>query len=400
MYRRQAQERRALRSFSELLGEAFDPQRLAEAVTQAPVGAGLAARTWLLLDTPEGFEVAATCGLTVAEAQAATTEALLTDAAEPISARRVTSVPLVTGGRTLGALVAERREDAVFTRDDDEALQLFASQAALALDHARLFTEQVEKQRLQRELDIARDVQQRLLPQRLPVLAGLDMHASSVSALEVGGDYFDLVRLDSDRMAAIVADVSGKGTSAAFFMAEMQGAFRALVGVDPEPVALLTRADAVLGPMLDTGTFVTALYGVLDARAATFTFARAGHCPLAVVPADAAQPVALLRAPGLGLGLDRKGRFAAFAQAQRVALVPGDALVLITDGVVESRNPAGEEYGYDRLREALDTLRGRSAEAVHHGLIAHLRGFLQGEPYTDDTTILVLAWNGRPDTHA
>jgi phosphoserine phosphatase RsbU/P len=396
VYRRQAEERKAMRSFSDLLGEAFDRQRLAEAVTHAPVAAGLAARTWLVLDTPEGFEVAATHGLTVDEARAETTSALLSDAGEPISARRVTSVPLVAGGRTLGALVAERREDTVFTRDDAEALSLFAAQAALALDHARLFAEQIEKERLQRELDIARDVQQRLLPQRLPELTGLGLCASSVSALEVGGDYYDLVRLDDDRLAVIVADVSGKGTSAAFFMAEMQGAFRALVGLGDDPVALLARADAVLGPMLDAGTFVTALYGVFDARAATFTFARAGHCPLAVVPTDAEAPVRFVRAPGLGLGLDRRGRFARFARADTVTVAPGDALVLFTDGLVESRNPEGDEFGYDRLADLLARLRGRGAEALHDGLLDGLRAFLRGEPYTDDTTLLVLDWSGRP----
>src|SRR5690606_11285792 len=117
------------------------------------------------------------------------------------------------------------------------------TQAALTLDNARLLSERLEKERLARELAIARGVQRRLLPQQLPRLPGLQIVASSVPAQEVGGDYYDLLQLDDHRLAFIVADVAGKGTSAAFYMAELQGIFRALSPLNPDPVVFLTQAN-------------------------------------------------------------------------------------------------------------------------------------------------------------
>ncbi len=414
-YQRQADERRALRSLADLMGDAFDRERLTAAIAHAPVAAGLADRAWLVLGS--GADVAAAHGLALADAQARTTPLLLKTSRwhGPTAAQTVLTLPLVAHGQDLGALVAERTRDSFFTRDDAESLGLFATQAALAFDHARLFEQTVEKEGLRREMDIARGVQQRLLPATLPTLPGLSIAATSVPALDVGGDYYDVVRAGENRLAVVVADVSGKGTSAAFYMAEMQGAVRALAPDARDPVAFLGDANRVLASVLDAGTFVTALFGVLHVRVGdgewevgegaapvvTFTSARAGHCPLAVVPADPALPVRMVRSAGLGLGLDRRGAiFARMTAADTTTLAVGDALVLVTDGVIESRCPAGDEYGYDRLAAALAAARARGATAdaptLRDALLADLAAFLDGEPYADDMTLLTMCWHGLP----
>ena len=135
----------------------------------------------------------------------------------------------------------------------------------------------------------------------------------------------------------------------------------------------------------------------------TFTSARAGHCPLAVVPADPALPVRMVRSAGLGLGLDRRGAiFARMTAADTTTLTTGDALVLVTDGVIESRCPAGDEYGYDRLAAALTAARASGATAdapaLRDALLADLAAFLDGEPYADDMTLLTMCWHGTSTT--
>ena len=425
-YQRQTGERRALQSLTDLIGEVFDRPRLADAIAASPVLAGIASRAWIALpDAAGALAIAAAHGLPVADAEAAADlPALLADATrenvtrpgaapgthaglridDAASDARVRpgrgvgtllALPLVARGELLGLLVAVREVARSFEQDDADALRAFAGQAALALDHAALVEERVEKERLRRELDIARAVQQRLLPQRTPRPPGLRVAASSMPALEVGGDYYDFADLGGDRHAFIVADVSGKGTSAAFHMAEMQGIFRALTAAaDVSPATFLRGANRAIGPALSGGAFVTALYGVFDGAASTFTFARAGHCPPAVVSADGT--ASYVRTQGMGLGLDRRGRFEASLHEQALPVAPGDALVLFSDGLVESRSPDGEEYGYDRLLALLAEHGGRDADALHGTILADLERFLAGEPYGDDLTLVVLAWHGLP----
>ncbi|MCH7646618.1 MAG: SpoIIE family protein phosphatase, partial [Nitrospinae bacterium] len=183
----------------------------------------------------------------------------------------------------LGALFVAREVTHGFEKDDVEAISIFAAQAALALDNARLFEEQIEKERLARELAIAKEVQHKLLPQCLPSLEGLTLAASSVSAQEVGGDYYDFVQLDDQRLAFIVGDVSGKGTSAAFYMAEMQGVFQSVSHIAPDPQDFLTHANRALANSLEKNVFISVIYGVLDLKKEEIVLARAGHCPAAMI---------------------------------------------------------------------------------------------------------------------
>lgn len=407
----------AMHSLTALVNQVFDADRLLEMIAASPVEAGSAHRAWLAVtDREAGLvrpRIASAVNATEAEiASWMDTTALYEDVNEsrglllfdqaPADRRvhvrpgdgvgSLLVVPLVARDELLGALYATKPVAYGFEKDDVEAISVFAAQAALALDHARLFEEQVEKERMTRELDIARSVQRRLLPQKVPLLAGVRIAASSVPALEVGGDYYDFAHLDEDRVAFIVADVAGKGTSAAFYMAELQGIFQSVSRVSGSPSEFLIHANRALAPSLERHTFISAVYGILDVRNEEVTLARAGHCPPALI--DIHGKTRLLRTNGMGLGLDRTDRFGALLAEESIKLAPGTVLVLYTDGVVETRGASGDEYGYGRLTEVLQKNRCEDVDELHQAIVSDLQRFSGDGDYGDDMTLMILKWQG------
>lgn len=416
-FQRKADEMAAMHSLTHLVSQVFDFDKLTSTIAASPVDAGSGHAAWLALADPRSgtlrprivaahaIDIERVRALVDTEALYAelhqTREAMLLEEAPTdhrIEARpgdhigSLLAVPLTARDDVLGALFVAKEVMHGFEKDDIEAISVFAAQAALALDNARLFEEKVEKERLTRELDIAREVQRKLLPQKVPSMPGLTVAAASIPAQEVGGDYYDFVRLDEHRLAVIIADVSGKGTSAAFYMAEMQGIFRSISRLSPEPVDFLTHANEALNGSLEKNVFITVNYGVVDLQNEEFVLARAGHSPAAVI--DLNGSARFVRTRGLGLGLDRSGLFCKTLDVERIRLQPGDVFALYTDGVIESRNAQGEEYGYDRLLEALKRHRHEDAPDLHAAILDHLDDFLGTAHYGDDLTLLVLKWHG------
>ena len=416
-FQRKAGEMAAMHSLTNLVGQVFDAQKLAATIAASPVEAGAGGAAWLALADPQSGSlrprVVATHGITLEQvSETVDTAALYADvsgrgehllldeapADHRVEARHNGNVgsllvtPLMARDEVLGALFVAHEVPHGFEKDDVEAIEVFAAQAALALDNARLFEERIERERLTRELDIARDVQRRLLPQKLPHLDGVSLAAASVAAQEVGGDYYDFVTLADDRIAFIVGDVSGKGTSAAFYMAELQGIFQSTSRLAPSPADFLTHANAALASSLEKNVFISVIYGVLDLKREELVLARAGHCPAATI--NLGGKARFLRSKGIGLGLDRGSLFRTTLDEERIRLQPGDVFVLYTDGVVESRSAAGEEYGYDRLLDALCEHRHEDADALHHALLDDLHAFIGHETYDDDMTLVVLKWHG------
>ena len=417
-FQRRADEMAVMHSLTDLVNQVFDLEKLVSTITASPVEAGSADAAWLAVADPETGSlrprIIATHNILPAlvselvDTQAFYEEVLLSKkyvlleqapADHRVEARpgdglnSLLVIPLAARNETLGALFVAREVTHGFEKDDVEAISVFAAQAALALDNARLFEEQIEKERLARELDIAKEVQHKLLPQSLPMVEGLTLAASSVSAQEVGGDYYDFVQLDDRRLAFIVGDVSGKGTSAAFYMAEMQGVFQSVTHIAPDPRDFLTHANRALASSLDKNVFISVIYGVLDLEAEELLLARAGHCPAATITLTG--EARYLRSQGLGLGLDRGALFRKTLDVERISLQPGDVFVLYTDGVVESRSVQGEEYGYERLLNSVRTHRHEDAADLHSALLSDLDGFLGGlRQYDDDLTLVVLKWHG------
>ncbi len=414
-------EMEALQALARLSGEVFDRDKLVDTIAGAPVEAGVAQAAWLaLIDAGSGSlapRITAALGLTPVQIKALTDyEALARDALDagkPLLLRQAPAdhrvrarpgdglgsllvLPLIAHEEPMGALFATRAVAEGFEEDDVEALATFAGQAALALNNADLFTERLERERLERELAIAREVQQRLLPQHLPELDGVALSATSVPAQEVCGDYYDFVRIGPHCLGVIVGDVSGKGTSAAFYMAELKGIFQSASRLTQSPAELLCQANEALAGSLGKHAFITAVYGILDAEDGVFTFARAGHCPVALARADGT--VELLRAGGLGLGLDRGPLFRRALTEEQIHLQPGDTFVLYSDGLVETRDRAGtgDEFGYDRLAAAVARHRALGPDALRDALLADLYSFAGHDAWDDDLTLVVVKWDGAP----
>jgi len=248
-------------------------------------------------------------------------------------------------------------------------------------------TEQRERARMQRDLEIAREVQRSFLPQRVPEVAGVDLAARCLPAEAVGGDYYDLVRLGPERLGVVVGDVSGKGIQAAFFMTLVKGFLLSLAGQDAPPAEVLRRLNRLFAASAPRGVFTSMLYGVLDLSACTFTFARAGHTPLLVRRASGA--VEVVRPPGLAIGMTAGAAFDRTLEEATVELCPGDSLVLYTDGVSEAMDARRQLYTDARLAEAVAAAPA-AAPALLDAVVADVHAHTGATGLDDDLTLVVL----------
>ncbi len=246
-----------------------------------------------------------------------------------------------------------------------------------------------ERQRLQQELEIAREVQMSFLPKKHPTRYRLDIAARCAPAQEVGGDYYDFIELDEHRLGVAIGDVSGKGTQAAFFMTLTKGFLRALAAQASSPAAVLTHANRLFYENVERGMFISMVYGIFDMSTRTLTLARAGHNPVIVRKSSATQPQ-VLQPTGLALGLDGGDTFGRSIEDIRVDFQPGDVFVLYTDGFSEAMNKKMEEFGEDRLAQAVQSLAGGTATQIMDGVFRAIKTFVGGAQQHDDMSIIVV----------
>jgi sigma-B regulation protein RsbU (phosphoserine phosphatase) len=251
--------------------------------------------------------------------------------------------------------------------------------------------EQAEKQRLEEELRIARQIQMSLLPQGAVTLPGLRVSALCLPAAEVGGDYYDLLPLSPTRMGVLVADVSGKGTSAALYMAELKGLVLSLSRIYDSPARLLSEANRILAATLDPRSFITMTYAVVDTATRTMRYARAGHNPMIHLEADTGR-TRVLTPPGLGLGIDEGARFDEILEEAEVPLRSGDLFLFFTDGLSEAMNGRAELFGERRLRDVIESAGnvGEEASALKDRILTAIRTFVGDAAQNDDMTMVIL----------
>jgi sigma-B regulation protein RsbU (phosphoserine phosphatase) len=253
-----------------------------------------------------------------------------------------------------------------------------------------LLSEQAEKQRLEEELRIARQIQMSLLPAQSSVrLAGIRIAALCLPAAEVGGDYYDLLPLSETCMGVLVADVSGKGTSAALYMAELKGLVLSLSRIYDSPAKLLSEANRILAANMDSRSFITMTYAIVDTATQTMRYARAGHNPIIHLEADTGR-TRVLTPPGLGLGIDRGERFDEILEEAVVALRKGDVFLFFTDGLSEAMNGGAELFGESRLREIVERSEALSSEEIKERILEEIRGFVGDAAQHDDMTMVIL----------
>jgi len=220
-------------------------------------------------------------------------------------------------------------------------------------------------------------------------LPGLRIAALCLPAAEVGGDYYDLLPLSDTRMGVLVADVSGKGTSAALYMAELKGLVLSLSRMYDSPAKLLAEANRILATSMDSRTFITMTYAVVDTAARTMRYARAGHNPLIHLESSTGR-TRVLTPQGLGLGIDPGERFEQILEEAEVPLRSGDLFLFFTDGLSEAMNSQAELFGEARLREIIEQSGKLGSEELKEKILRDIHAFVGDAAQHDDMTMVIL----------
>lgn len=349
-----------------------------------------------VLELPE-FQVSTTIIRRVEQ----TREPLLTDNAQfderftsgqsimVLGLRSILCVPITARGRLSGLVYVDNRlQSGLFDEEHLALLAAFADQAGIAIENARLYQVAVEKGRMERELQLAYEIQRGLLPRSLPTIPGYEIAADWRSAREVAGDFYDCLRFDDDTLGVVVADVSDKGAPAALFMAMAHSLIRGTALSAREPEETLRQVNRVLLSEAESAMFVTVYYSILR-RGGAVEGVNAGHN----------RPLLVRARQGTAELLPRGGRplgwFADLPLSTvRYQLEPGDVLVFYTDGLIEAMDRSGDYYGEARLIETVLGAAHLPPQDIVQAISTSLLDFLVGAPMFDDTTLVVVRYVG------
>jgi serine phosphatase RsbU (regulator of sigma subunit) len=279
-------------------------------------------------------------------------------------------------------------------RSRDQLGELAGSFNSMTASIEGLLREKAEKERMEQELKIARSIQMSLLPQGPLKMPGVSLSGHCEPAREVGGDYYDFLPLENERLGILIADVAGKGTSAALYMAELKGLVLSLSRYHVSPRTMLIEANRIISKHLDSRSFITMTYAVVDLRARTMTCARAGHCPLVYVPGPDAHSRApqVLTPEGMVLGLqfDLGDTFDRLLEEVTLPLGRGDLFVLYTDGISEAMNEQGDCFGDQRLVELAERNADLKSDALCEHILSEVHTFAGDAAQHDDMTMVLL----------
>jgi sigma-B regulation protein RsbU (phosphoserine phosphatase) len=274
-----------------------------------------------------------------------------------------------------------------FSQSDFVVFKSIAEQSAFALYNAIIYSEANEKKRLDHDLEIARDIQRILLPAEAPAISGFEIYGINVPAHQVGGDYFDYIKVDDARLGVAIADVSGKGVPASLIMAICRSVLRSQAPQNPSPADVLQKVNRQLYPDIKEDMFISMVYLIIDS--AGITLSRAGHdAPL--LYKRASQMVIPLKPQGMVLGIDSGSVFDRLTSDFTVPLERDDCLVLYTDGVTEALDNDGNEFGVERMTQSIRAGAPHGAQAVVTRLIDDVRSFAASNPQHDDITLIAI----------
>ncbi len=407
---RKAEEVSSLADFSKLITQVFDFSELADTVTETTKKVCNSDVAWMAIRGDDGFEITAVDNIGYAESNKVMNSILLEYSfnlnrvkvfnkksvkvvlGESVRYLRFESIavaPLLVHGNVNGYLFAGNLKYYTFDEDDEKTIGAFADYAAVALENSLLIKESIEKERLEKELDVAREIQRKIIPSIIPESKNLEIAALFVPAFEVGGDYYDFFRLDENKLAFVIADVSGKGISAAFVMAEVKGVFESLAGVIREPKYLLARVNDILIGSLSAKEFVTAIYGVIDTETGKLAFCRAGHTPALLIK-DGKEKQMIPK--GIGLGMDKTERFLPLMEQMEIQLNNNDIVCLFTDGITEAQNKNLENYGMDKFSKLMTESSNNNLEDIANAVMRDVSLFSKDQSQHDDVTLVLFKW--------
>jgi serine phosphatase RsbU (regulator of sigma subunit)/pSer/pThr/pTyr-binding forkhead associated (FHA) protein len=291
---------------------------------------------------------------------------------------------ILVKGQLLGAVYLDSRKTSAFSDVDRQILDVLGVEAASILDNARLVERERERQKMEQELNIARDIQQALLPHGLRDFPHLAVTGVHYPCLDVGGDYFDVFPIDENRTAFLIADVSGKGLGAALLTTMLQGALSGMT-LGTDPVLVFNHINKFLCEHAEVGRYATMFFGIVD-REGTLNYIRGGHpSPVLIRRGEVSE---LYTEGSFPVGLVAEAEFF----ASTVKLQPEDTLVLFSDGITEAENPERELFGDARVREVLTGWQEESLESVKRLLLESISTFARGADQSDDMTLLVVRY--------
>jgi len=310
-----------------------------------------------------------------------------------LQVRSLVVAPIPFRSEILGVLaVANPADGLAFNQTDFSLIESLAEQAGLAVHNADLMQVQMDKQRLDFDIEMASSIQNMILPKKFPATQGLEIDAFYRPSQKIGGDLYDVFELDEHRIALAIADVSGKGVSASLLMAICQTHLRHFARTIDSPAEILRRLNREMGPEMRQDMFITLIFAIADLRRDTLTMARAGHELLLMVHGDSNGGASgeLIGSEGMALGMVPSSIFDTVIVDRVVPFRAGDTAVFYTDGVTEAINRNGVEYSGGRLQELVCALSDHSAREVNRSIVAAVEQFTGGDTFIDDLTLLTV----------
>lgn len=296
-------------------------------------------------------------------------------------------VPMQYKNETRGLILLGKRADGKsYSRSDVEYIYSVGSLGMISFENSRLFNEYLEKQKIEKDLELARNIQRNLLPKKIPEPKNFDIAAINIPARQVGGDYYDLIRLKNGKLLVVIADVSGKGMQAALLMSNIQAIIKTLSKFEYSLDEATNLLNDLIAENTSNGSFITMFWGVLDDETGEFTYTNAGHNPPLLVRDD---KIIKLNEGGMILGV--LPTMISY-ESKTVQLKEGDKVVLFTDGITEAMNEKNEEYGDERLEKLVVENKSDSAEKLFNEILSDVTRHVSGAEQSDDITLLVIAY--------
>ncbi|HEX5832720.1 MAG TPA: GAF domain-containing SpoIIE family protein phosphatase [Pyrinomonadaceae bacterium] len=292
--------------------------------------------------------------------------------------------PIISNDEVIGVFDLESDQFNAYSEEDLEVLMMLASQVAIIIEKVMLHEQLVEKKRLEGQLEVARQVQLELLPPQDPEITGYDISAYNFPTEEVSGDYYDWVTIFEDQIAIVIADVAGKGVPAAILMAFLRASLRAASHIGYAAHISMSKVNYLLWESIERNQFVTAFYGILDAAKGTLAYSNAGHNPPLLL--SAAGSSRFIDKGEQPLGMFRETRYHEYY----LDFEPGDVLVLYTDGATEAPSPSGEEFGRERLAQAVKDNYEKPARELIASLQLAVLEWTDNAGANDDVTFFII----------
>ena len=408
-YDRKANEVSSLQFFSKLITQVLDIEELAETITEITTKVSSADAAWIIINENGAQKILSNKNIAFVDADLINQYLLESGICDKITETKICSLqkfvnksqlserygsiaisPLRCYNEVKGYLIAARKNELIFYEEDKTAINTFSDYASIAIENSLLLEQSIEKERLEKELDVARDIQKKILPLKDPEFKNLSVSSVFIPAFEVGGDYYDYFEISKNKFAFIIADVSGKGISAAFIMAEVKGIFSSLSRMLESPKEILIKANEILQQTLNKKNFVSALYGIIDFEKENIRFARAGHCPAILVRNNS---VETFKPAGIGLGLTNKTLFSNNLEEIKIDFNENDTIVFYTDGITEAKNKEFEDFGEQRFSNILIEHSNKSVNQIANEVIKDVTLFSKNHTQYDDITLVIFKWH-------